>query len=61
MINSLLLSFNKSGLKSGYTRGAEVKSSQVTLRIILPILTKVLQKSQIHRAILKNVAKQSAK
>jgi hypothetical protein len=40
---------------------AEVKNSQVILRIVLPILTKFLQKSQIRRALLQEVAKQSAK
>ena len=38
----------------------EVKNSQVILRIVLPILTKFLQKSQICRALLQEVAKQSA-
>jgi len=39
---------------------AEVKNSQVILWIDLPILTKFLQKSQIRRALLQEVAKQSA-
>ena len=39
---------------------AEVKNSQVILRIVLPILTKFLQKSQIRRVLLQEVAKQSA-
>ena len=39
----------------------EVKNSQVILRIVLPILTKFFQKSQICRALLQEVAKQSAK
>ena len=41
---------------------AEMKNSQVILRIVLPILTKFLQKSQICRAPLNGeVAKRSAK
>ena len=39
---------------------AEVKNSQVILRIVLPILTKFLQKSQIRTVLLQEVAKQSA-
>ena len=38
---------------------AEVENSQAILCIILPILTKFLQKSQIRRALLQEVAKQS--
>ena len=37
----------------------EVKKSQVILRIVLPILTKFLQKSQIRRVLLQEVTKQS--
>ena len=39
---------------------AEVKNSQVILQMVLPILTKFVQKSQIRRLLLKEVAKQSA-
>ena len=39
---------------------AEVNNSQVILRIVLPILTKFLQKSQIPRALLQEVAKHFA-
>ena len=39
---------------------AQVKNSKVILRIVLPILTKFLQKSQIRRALLQEVAKQSS-
>ena len=38
---------------------AKVKNSHVILRIVLPILTKFLQKSQIRRALFQEVAKQS--
>jgi hypothetical protein len=38
---------------------AEVKNSQIILRIVLPIVTKFLKKSQICRALLQEVAKQS--
>ena len=38
---------------------AKVKNSQIILRIVLPIPTKFLQKSQICRALLQEVAKQS--
>ena len=39
---------------------AKVKNSKVILRIFLPILTKLLQKSQSRRALLQEVAKQSS-
>ena len=39
---------------------AKVKNSKVILRIFLPILTKLLQKSQIRRALLQKVVKRSA-
>ena len=39
---------------------AEVKNSQVILRIALLILTKFLQIGQIRRVLLQDVAKQSA-
>ena len=39
---------------------AEVKNRQVILWIVLPILTKFLQRSQIRKALLHEVAKQPA-
>ena len=40
---------------------AEVKNSQVIMGIVLPILTKFLQKSQIRTALLQEVAKHSVR
>ena len=37
-----------------------MKNSHIILRIVLPILTKLLQKSQLREGIFQEVAKQSA-
>ena len=51
----------KHDLSTAKLMSAEVKNSQVILKIVLPILTKFLQKSQIHTALLQEKAKQSAR
>ena len=59
-IQIIILFANDQFSKTTKLLGAEVKNSQVILRIALPILTKFLQKSQIRRARLQELAKQSA-
>ena len=58
MQNSLIEFQGLSNIITTKLLNAKVKNSQVILWIVLPILTKFLQKSQIGRALLQEVAKQ---